>query len=147
MTHLLSIVLPISIIAIVAPLTHSLIGWEVHRSQVKSFASSYGPATYRRFIKEIMNPKYDWDWLGVNNRAHSWSLFLKDKSLLRTTEVHADIIQFEGKGMQLDYISFLQFNFWSIKLYLSRRKTLERKRKEDELLWSTPLEALAKKFR
>lgn len=69
------------------------VGWVVHISQVNDFTMENGWAGYKVFKREF--EKIDWK----HDKRFSRSLF--EKGRLHETECHANIIQFNDKGMKM----------------------------------------------
>lgn len=86
----------------------TLVGWTVHRSQVDAFTKTWDYATFEQFKKQFN--KCPWK---EGSRGWNGSLFDYDSD----SQIHADILQFDGKGMKLSYFGWIAFLFFMRKNY------------------------------
>ena len=96
------------------------IDWLAHRDMVKSSTNQYGVSNYKKFIEEFH--KVEWE----HQKLFTSSLFGKD----RKDQFHANIIEFNGRGMIINNpISYLL-----VKLYVKKyiKNTFQIKRKISE---------------
>ncbi len=85
---------------VIVALIMFIVFWTTHISQVREYTDKWGKGSYKTFIREFK--KYEWERCDI----HPKSFFCGSSD---SSQVHADIIQFEGKGMILDPWSYLRF--------------------------------------
>ena len=100
----------------------------VHKSIVINNCDFWDYGTFDEFVREY--EKYEWETYG----GYENSLFVKDYySNKAKTRIHANIINFEGKGMVMNNI----INYYRMKLFVRReyRKRAEYIDKRQKGLW------------
>lgn len=83
------------------------ISHSVHKSQVRDFTEEYGRGNFKIFLRHFTNR----DWERCRHHRRSFFIYPRN-SPYSSSEIHAGIIKFDGKGMLLDYWSYLRFLFW-----------------------------------
>ena len=99
MEILLTVFIMLLVIVSLAYLNVIHIPWAVHRSMVRENNSSYGKTDHKKFVEEFN--KVEW----IYKESFKDSLFSIDNK----DQVHASIIEFNGKGMIINNpISYLK---------------------------------------
>lgn len=95
------------------------VDWLVHISMVKENGKAYGWASYKRFVEEF--DKVDWK----PDELFSGSLFSKE-NYSHKDKIHANIIQFNNKGMIIyDPFSYLLTKFY-IKKWIKQNRPINK---------------------
>ena len=89
-------------------LVYNFIYWIYHIDECSNCCNEHGWGHFWNFLKEFK--KYNWKASSSNT-----GLFHCPPNYTRYTQIDRQIIQFEGKGMILDYFSYLLFKLFMIK--------------------------------